>query len=82
MTERLKTLTEIAAYFNRTPKTFAKIVRDNNVPHSLVGRSMLFDLNEVKAHLRARPVERVEVKYAPNVRKSGSRNKLADALGL
>jgi hypothetical protein len=76
------TLTEIAQHFKRTPKSFAKFVRDNDVPHYIVGRSMLFDLNEVKAYLRARPETPVVVKYQPTLRKSGAKNKLADALGL
>jgi hypothetical protein len=76
------TLTEIASHFKRTPKSFAKFVRDNNVPHYIVGRSMSFDLNEVKAYLRARPEAPVVVKYQPTLRKSGAKNKLAEALGL
>jgi hypothetical protein len=77
--EKLKTLKEISAYYSRTPKSFAKLVRDKDIPHQLIGRSMLFDLNEVKAYLRARP-EKHEVKYQPTLRKSGARNRLADAL--
>jgi excisionase family DNA binding protein len=74
------TLQEIATHFKRTPKAFAKLVRDQNIPHYKLGRSMLFDLNEVRAYLRARPTTPVTVKYKP-VRKRRD-NKLAEALGL
>lgn len=46
-------LKEIAESYEKTPKTFRKIVKDTGVPHELVGRSMFFDAGKVSAFFEA-----------------------------
>jgi hypothetical protein len=83
MTEQLKTLKEIAPIFKRSPKAFSKFVRENNVPHFVVGRSMLFDLKKVEAYLEARSVVQNVVEMSAVVRKSQQpKSRFAEECGI
>lgn len=57
MAEKLG-LAEIAAKYNKTPKTFSKYVKKLGIPHEALGRFMYFNEGKVEAYLeslRAQP---------------------------
>lgn len=78
------TLAEMAAVYNKTPKTFKKHVIATGVPHELVGRSMIFDPARVKAFqesLAVRPKQNV-VELRPKTHKQSIvKSRFAEALG-
>lgn len=59
MTEKL-TLQEIARVYKTTPKTFAKRVREQQIPFEPLGRQKRFDLDTVRKHLETREGRRVK----------------------
>lgn len=82
---KLLTLSEMAARYGLSPKTFAKHVREARVPHELVGRHMRFDPAAVSAHFAARvPDPAKVVKFRPAVRKNRTtqKSKFAERVGL
>lgn len=77
------TLKQIAALYNKTPKTFARHVRALKIPHEKLGRSMIFDPVAVSAHLSAKFEPDNILKFKPKGIKSRTRkSKFAEAIGL
>ena len=56
MAEARLSLKDMAAHFNSCTKTFRKYVIAYEIPHILLGRTMLFDLKEVEDYLKARNI--------------------------
>lgn len=76
MAEKLG-LAEIAAKYNKTPKTFSKYVKKLGIPHEALGRFMYFDPDEVAIHLRVTPID-IKVPKTIKVK----RGRFAERLGL
>ena len=81
------TLAQIANEYNRTPRVFARLVRELNIPHELLKNSMLFDPIAVSKHLANRAaIEAAKsnvVKFAPTVRKSeAKKSRFAMEVGI
>lgn len=77
------TLQQIADHFQKTPKTFMKYVRLQKIPHILIGRSPMFALSEVEAHLAARTPDPAKVvQFKPVKRSKVVKSKFAEAVGV
>jgi len=84
MDRKLK-LSEMAAHYRCSAKTFAKYVKDWKVPYTPLGRAKLFNAAEVEAHLKSRGCpEVVEVsRTLRKVRRSIIKtNRFAEAVGI
>lgn len=81
MTEKL-TLQEIARVYKTTPKTFAKRVREQQIPFEPLGRQKRFDLDTVRKHLETREAAGIDTpRKRVSLPKKGG-NKYAEALGV
>lgn len=73
----------MAAEYGATPKTFARRVRADKIPHELFGRSMKFDPVAVSAYLAALAMVEVSNVVRFPVRKTKStKSRFAEAVGL
>lgn len=80
---QLLTLSEMAAKYKRTPKTFSRYVKLYSIPYEPLGRSMMFDPVAVSNHLAAvrasEPVAKRSVRYS---RKKVVGSRFAEAVGI
>ncbi len=79
------TLAEIAEIYRVSPKTFSRDVRKKGIPHSMVGRRMLFELSAVEAYLAVKAeIESPRDNVRPFRRRQGKgkTNKFAEAVGI
>lgn len=76
------TLSEMAARYKRTPKTFKKHVLQYGIPFELLGRSMMFDPVAVSNHLKAVREAEPKGKVLRFSRKKVVGNRFAEAVGI
>jgi excisionase family DNA binding protein len=78
--DRLLSLEEMAAILNRSPKTLRRHVNAESIPHTRLGKRLLFDAAEVLSYLkhRAEPPKAVTPKHKVRL----PQGKFAGRIGL